>query len=273
MKKILFAMISSMLLLCSCEDRLNIVFEDYYVCIKDETDTEEVDYGPIPNVTYRWFSGKGNENPLRVNFQMANGAKIELMPMKKGVFYMSNNWDDKKARHKVTLTRPFWVSKFCVTSTQWREFDEGHVADCLPIEKALEGKYPVSKTVTRPQFDAFCKFLTQKYKTQIPDGYVFRLPSEAECEYTLDYEGTWLMYARQGKNWADYTIFDHELSRETMRNIIRAKKLNDYADWLDPALGWSRNTGPNNSGRIFIGGRLQQYAHGLCDAQQHSCFL
>lgn len=39
MKKILFAIIPAIVLLCSCEDRLNIVFEDYYVCIKDETES------------------------------------------------------------------------------------------------------------------------------------------------------------------------------------------------------------------------------------------
>lgn len=39
MKKILFAIIPALVLLCSCEDRLNIIFEDYYVCIKDETES------------------------------------------------------------------------------------------------------------------------------------------------------------------------------------------------------------------------------------------
>lgn len=190
------------------------------------------DYGPIPDKKYAWLKNGVAAYPQEVKFLMMNGAEIDLLPQKAGVFYMTNDDQHGKARHKVTLTRPFWVSRYCVTAMQWREFDEGAVADCQATERAVGPKYPVSKKMTRQQFDKFCEYLTNRYRTQLPKGYVFRLPSEAEWEYALDWKRNCMVI---GNMW-EQVLFPW------------IKIQGDYA-WFDCAMWFE-------SGRVEDGRRL-----------------
>jgi len=95
-------MISSMLLLCSCEDRLNIVFEDYYVCIKDETDSAvSTVKSSVDNYVATYYVGLVSpilDSPLTVNYEIIVGDGL-----KEHVDYELQS--DKKY---VTIARGIW---------------------------------------------------------------------------------------------------------------------------------------------------------------------
>ncbi len=83
---------------------------------------------------------------------------------------------DERPVHRVTISRPFWMSATEVTNAQYEQFDPGH--------RKLRGKLGWSKEddeavvfVTWHDAVRFCEWLSKKW------GQPYRLPTEAEWEY------------------------------------------------------------------------------------------
>ena len=89
-----------------------------------------------------------------------------------------------EAQVRVTLTRGFWMAKFEVTQGLW-----ARVMGALPktpptAEFGLGDEYPVY-WVNYGDAEAFCRTLTERARRAggLPDGWEFRLPTEAQWEY------------------------------------------------------------------------------------------
>lgn len=76
---------------------------------------------------------------------------------------------DEEPRHKVTITRPFYMSVSEVTIDQFRRFQPDHTG--------YDEYAPYAAGVSWHDAVAFCKWLSRK------DGQPYRLPTEAEWEY------------------------------------------------------------------------------------------
>lgn len=103
---------------------------------------------------------------------------MEFVPIKPGSFKMGD--DSFGPVHQVTLTRPFWMASSQVAQDQYEALggsNPSHFAS--PKSKA-----PVEQVTWNKAMD-FCSALTEieREKGQLPEGYVFRLPTEAEWEY------------------------------------------------------------------------------------------
>ncbi|HMJ51750.1 MAG TPA: formylglycine-generating enzyme family protein [Polyangiaceae bacterium] len=83
----------------------------------------------------------------------------------------------------VTLTRGFWMAKYEATQGDWKR-----VVGALPGEfttELLEGDdYPVGN-VNFAEVEDFCRKLTELARKSgaLPEGWEFRLPTEAQWEY------------------------------------------------------------------------------------------
>ena len=84
---------------------------------------------------------------------------------------------DERPSHPVRITKGFYLGAFEVTNTQYEQFDPAH--------RSLRGKLGFSKGdndavafVSWYDADRFCRWLSKK------EGKTYRLPTEAEWEYT-----------------------------------------------------------------------------------------
>ena len=255
--------------------------EEFIVVKEEVTEEVEKDYGPIPGKKYVWLKGNNAANPLPIEFCLTNGEKLDLIPQKAGVFYMSNpaapayEWTQHRAsgrsRHKVTITRPFWMTKFCLTINEWREYAPNDLQEYKPIEAAVGKDKPIYKKFNRKQIDAFCEFLTAKYRSQIPAGYVFRLPSEAEWEYALALDETKSEYELPGKkSWEASVKFNGEFAKKAFAEYNKKVKLEKFGNWDE----WGGLTQDGEFRReIFIGGNALPHASGICDMSFQSVML
>lgn len=81
-------------------------------------------------------------------------------------------------RTEVSFTRGFWAGVHEVTHASFRE-----IMDSMPSD-FVGAKRPVD-SVTWEEANAFCQRLTalERESGRLPEGYVYRLPTEAEWEY------------------------------------------------------------------------------------------
>ena len=146
----------------------------------------------------------------------APGINLPLVKIPKGSFRMGHADDfygssgDEKPEHKVTFTRDFWMGATSITVGQFKYFVEAtgyiteaeignagiYVQKTQPKRKGLNWRNPgianYNQTDNHPVLgiswdDAmqFCTWLTERERAagRLPDGYVYRLPSEAQWEY------------------------------------------------------------------------------------------
>jgi formylglycine-generating enzyme len=84
---------------------------------------------------------------------------------------------------EVTLTKGFWAGKYEVTQGQWKRV-VGKLPGELTAELPEGDDYPVGN-VSFAEAEAFCQRLTELARQlgELPEGWEFRLPTEAQWEY------------------------------------------------------------------------------------------
>jgi formylglycine-generating enzyme required for sulfatase activity len=176
-------------------------------------------------------------------------AGIKLCWCPPGRFRMGSPPDEPERRPdeaqvEVTLTRGFWMGKYGVTQGQWKR-----VAGKLPGELTAAGgagdDLPVYN-VNYAEAEAFCLKLTKlgRQSGDLPTGYSFRLPTEAQREYAC----------RAGTRTA--TAFGDKLS---------SKQANFQGK---PYNGAEKGPSLNRATRV---GSYPANAWGLCDMQGNVC--
>ncbi|MGQ0602386.1 MAG: formylglycine-generating enzyme family protein [Anaerolineales bacterium] len=111
-------------------------------------------------------------------------GSVEFVEIPAGKFLMGSRADDpnasdgEKPQHTVEITRPYRIGHYPVTNAQYRAFAEAEKTKWKT--KSLDDHPAVN--VSWEDAVAFCKWLTAQHKAELPQGTVFRLPTEAECE-------------------------------------------------------------------------------------------
>jgi formylglycine-generating enzyme required for sulfatase activity len=125
--------------------------------------------------------------------------RLIMQPIPEGTFTMGSKSgkSDEEPVREVIISRPFWMARFELSNEQFRYFlrETGYDGDNDAIGAYLKhfrdgGSMPVGDDypvvyVSWENAHYFTEWLTRRERSggRIPDGYEYRLPTEAEWEY------------------------------------------------------------------------------------------
>jgi formylglycine-generating enzyme required for sulfatase activity len=120
-----------------------------------------------------FIAGSASENISKIPSTYTNSKGMKFVLISAGEFMMgSNEFSSGQPVHKVTIRKPFYLGKYPVTQRQWKAVMGNNPSkfrgDDLPVEK-----------ISWNDVQEFVKRLNQ-----MEDTNKYRLPSEAEWEYS-----------------------------------------------------------------------------------------
>ncbi len=109
--------------------------------------------------------------------RILNSLSIDMVRIDKGSFMMgSNEYEDEKPIHKVTIDYEFDMGKYPVTVAEYMHFVKETKREDDRKWKEKEYNHPIT-SVSWHDAKAYCDWLSEK------TGDEYRLPTEAEWEY------------------------------------------------------------------------------------------
>lgn len=179
---------------------------------------------------------KPTGKPLVLN--LTKDLAMEFVPCPAGEFEMGNSGskDSPTYRHKVKITRPFWIGKYQVSREIWKQFSSDVRLNELKVE--CGGMKAPMTDVSYSMADDFCNWLQHRYsgKVKMPKGYVFRLPTEAEWEYALDAGGDLQDDYHRWRDGDDSLRSRIMITKDDYQKIIDKTKVKFPALYRCPAL-------------------------------------
>ena len=148
--------------------------------------------------------------------KLRDGSKLELVKIKAGSFMMGSPLDEPKRnndemRHKVIITHDFWIGKYKITQKQFMNVlgvrwlhrpGETDIAALPPWSWEEEMYMKYGYLISWGSAKEFCDELNKQFAEQIPTGYKFDLPTEAQWEYACR-AGTTSSYAYTNR-WNEF---------------------------------------------------------------------
>ena len=95
----------------------------------------------------------------------------------------TNNPDNLGYKHEVTITRPFWMSKYPITVEQFGVFRPINDDFVKRNGRQAEPKAPVCLCIK--DVEDYCNWLNRRFVSALPRKCIFRLPTDAEWEYAI----------------------------------------------------------------------------------------
>lgn len=161
------------------------------------------------------------------------GLLFALVPS--GKFLMGSREDNPRARsdefpqRSIEIPYQYWVGRYPVTNEQFAKFlEDTHQKHTWEYDWKEKVNNPVVK-VSWDDAQEYCSWLTQRFGNRLPEGYVFRLPTEAEWEKAARGE--------LGFEWPWSNEFDLERCNTSERGIGDTTLVGKYSPAGDSPYG------------------------------------
>jgi formylglycine-generating enzyme required for sulfatase activity/predicted Ser/Thr protein kinase len=171
----------------------------------------------VVGILLRQRSAKTSETPLVArapDVAMKNNIGMEFVYVSAGTFMMGSETgeDDEKPVHRVTIREGFYLGKYEVTQAEWQRVmgtnPSRFKGESLPVEQVSWNDAQL--------------FLQKLNATN--DGFIYRLPTEAEWEYACR-AGTTADFAGDLDSMAWY---GHNSGRQYLKEFERANAAESY---------------------------------------------
>jgi len=224
-----------------------------------------------------------SENKTDQTFNVGD-VTFKMVFVEGGTFQMGSDSgdDDERPVHNVTV-RDFYMGEFEVTQALWQQvmgttvYQQRDKADHPSWSmRGVGADYPMYY-VNHTEAEEFCGRLNQRLRSQLPAGYSFALPTEAEWEYAARGGNKTNTYTYSGSNYlSDVAWYRAKRNRTThAAGSKRANELGLYdmsgnvwewcSDWYGSYSSSSQTDprGPSSgSSRVFRGGSWDNIAAG-----------
>jgi hypothetical protein len=155
-----------------------------------------------------------------------------------------------------------WFGKYEVTNGQFRRFRPGHSSRSVE-GFSLDGDEQPVVYVSWEDAQRYCEWLTEHFKNRIPQGFSFRLPTEAEWMYAAS-AGEHRTYP-WGDEWPpSYGNYSDETARQALSQWRGIEGYNDGHAVTAPVV----NSGMNELGIFGVAGNVWEWTSDWHDPEQ-----
>ena len=197
-----------------------------------------------------------------ITFPVGN-LNFKMIFVKGGTFQMGNysgDDDDEKPVHSVTVSN-FYMGEFEVTQALWQEvmgstvYQQRDKANTSWPMCGVGANYPMYY-VNHSEAEEFCGRLNQRLRGQLPDGYSFALPTEAEWEYAARGGSKSNAYTYAGSNYLSDVGWYRGNSKENT-HVVGTRRANELGlydmsgnlrEWCDWNLSGLSSARPTRGG-------------------------
>jgi formylglycine-generating enzyme required for sulfatase activity len=148
----------------------------------DSTEPTALTQADVQRIQKAWAEFLGV--PVEQDIAIAPGVAMTFVLIPPGRFLMGSpenepQRDSDETQHEVTLTKPFYLAKYPVTQEQYHAVAGTNPSHFKNVQGQNTSRFPV-ESVSWDDCVAWTETLTRK----LNDRHVYRLPTEAEWEYT-----------------------------------------------------------------------------------------
>jgi len=167
-----------------------------------------------------------NTQPSTHTVDLNSSVDLEMIWVEPGTFMMGSPETEEgrgtdETQHEVTLTKGFYLGKYEVTQAQYEAVMAGNTQGLEPTPSMFENN--PNRPVERVLWDdvqVFLERLNEQEAGNLPAGWAYTLPTEAEWEYACR-AGTTTVY-----NWGDTITSDNANYNQ---NIGETSNVGSYA--------------------------------------------
>lgn len=209
-----------------------------------------------------------------------NGLKMKLVWCPPGDFLMGSpkgdpNWNVNREQVEVTLTNGYWMAKFEVTQSEWKQVQSTEPWKNKDLRKEAlddftkEGDdFPVNYVSWTDAME-FCRKLTDRERKagRLPEGWEYTLPTAAQWEYACRAGTvTRFSFGDDESKLAEYAWFNETVGEEYCPRRVGQKKPNSWGlydmhgnveEWCRD---WYREGKPRGGRDPEVKNRQGQYA-------------